>query len=136
MHFVINAYVWLVMIYQLWMQRRFVSTMCNEKTVQDKFRKEMEKVLRKEMEKVKSEMTAAVQSAAGSRDKLEQHYEKELKEAKRVIMEERTARQQMERVLETTNVGATDMSRQLEVVRRDIEVANGVRERYDTELAD
>eukprot|EP00971_Amphidinium_carterae_P254796 5057928-Amphidinium_carterae.2 len=44
-----------------------------EKAVRDR--------LRQEMDKVKAEMNNVVQSATGSRDKLEQHYKKELAEA-------------------------------------------------------
>eukprot|EP00971_Amphidinium_carterae_P236472 4693269-Amphidinium_carterae.1 len=90
------------------------------------------------MEKVKNEMNSAVQSASGSHEKLEQHYQKELDEARKIIQEERAARQHLERTLETTNMGATatSMSRQLEAVGRDIDAAKNVKEKYDRELAE
>eukprot|EP00971_Amphidinium_carterae_P338355 6475626-Amphidinium_carterae.2 len=92
--------------------------------------------LQKEMDKVMAEMNSAVQSAAGSREKLEQHYKNELAEASRIIQKERTARQQLERTLEATSLGATIMSRQLEAVGRDIEAAKNAKDRYDRELTE
>eukprot|EP00971_Amphidinium_carterae_P032636 643017-Amphidinium_carterae.1 len=52
------------------------------------------------MDKVKAEMNNVVQSATGNRDKLEQHFKKELAEAEKIIQQERVAKQQLERTLE------------------------------------
>eukprot|EP00971_Amphidinium_carterae_P302691 6014573-Amphidinium_carterae.1 len=57
------------------------------------------------MDKVKAKMNNVVQSATGYRDKLEQHYKKELAEAKKVIHQERVARQQLEQTLESPGGG-------------------------------
>eukprot|EP00971_Amphidinium_carterae_P302345 6007776-Amphidinium_carterae.1 len=87
-----------------------------EKAVRDR--------LQQEMDKVKAEMNNVVQFATGSREKLEQHYKKELAEADKIIQQER---------VEATNAGATTMSRQLEA---DIETAKNLKNKYDQELTE
>eukprot|EP00971_Amphidinium_carterae_P198033 3930541-Amphidinium_carterae.1 len=86
------------------------------------------------MDKVEAEMNNVVQSATGNREKLEQHYKKELAEAEKIIQQERVARQHLERTLEATNAGATTISRQLEAAGRDIETAKNLKTKYDQEL--
>eukprot|EP00971_Amphidinium_carterae_P313399 6228253-Amphidinium_carterae.1 len=63
------------------------------------------------MEKVKAEMSNVVQSTKSNRDKLEQHYKKELAKAEKIIQEERVARQHLERTLEATSAGAATMTK-------------------------
>eukprot|EP00971_Amphidinium_carterae_P147026 2913583-Amphidinium_carterae.1 len=95
-----------------------------EKAVRDR--------LQQEMDKVKAEMNNAVHTATGNREKLEQHYKKELAEAEKIIQQERVARQHLEGTLEATQASATTLSRQLESVGRDIETAKNLK--YDQEL--
>eukprot|EP00971_Amphidinium_carterae_P206252 4092809-Amphidinium_carterae.1 len=51
----------------------------------------------------KLDANAEMQQATGNRDKLEQHYRKQIEEAEKIIQQERLARQQLERTLEATS---------------------------------